>query len=149
MILPDRKSHLFDFEHAYKNVSRLLRVRKNITRVAKTGTQSVEIEISELEGQLLGVINGRLKYPDKNCIFEATESYSLQQRTAEGYVNIPRVVGATIAQIVIRGVVDTWYSSSDLSFDGWKMYETYLHRQQGLLVVRPVYRYRITRSIVS
>lgn len=110
-------------------------------------TDYVLFTIKGADESLLGYIEGFWIHQDGRALFEANTSRNSQR--PDGYteqeVPIPRVVGATIAQIVKRDIVDVWYSSDVLTPDGARMYEHFLGQDPALQVRQQRGSYVVTK----
>lgn len=139
-------SPLFTFEHLAHGATGLLEVEKNVDRRRVGGRSDIRFVIKNL-GLEVGLIAGRwLESTNGFVVFEEFTSGNSQDRDLSGRFPLPRIVGSTIAQIVLREIVDVWYSAYFLSYDGRDMYSRYLTNHPGLNVRRSEDRYKVTKD---
>lgn len=125
----DTALQAFEFEHSYNGTSNLLRV--SFTHVETT--QALNILIHDARQEVLGFISGRL-FTEPEFRFHAFSSDRYSVINTGGQRQIPRAVGGSIAEIVLRGIVQKWYSSDELSIEGRAMYSKYLSDRSDLRV---------------
>lgn len=76
---------------------------------------------------------GGLWVPEEGIVdFDSVVSENFYSPRKLGVKGIPRLIGATIRQIVTRGVVDNWHSSNTLRPEGKDLYKNYLSIQPDL-----------------
>lgn len=135
--MADSKEQLiasFSFDHEYHGAKHELNVSFNITDQSKS---LARISIADLEGVEVGAIYGGLKYEYYENVFYTDLLLNLQRKKDVTQIRIPRVVGATVAQLLIRGDIDTWYSSSLLLDPATDLYRNYLRLNPHLIIQDP------------
>lgn len=103
-----------------------------------------EVSIANTPSDIIGKSGGYItkNEPDGSIEFRALASYNYSRPLRARNPNIPyipRLVGATIAELVHRGFVQQWYSDDkeSLSRMAKKMYRKYLLKDPRLIVTPP------------
>lgn len=149
---------IFSFEHGDASASFQVRTQTfplpTDTKAGRDGREGVEFYILNDKGLQEGVIAGELKTkPGESSEFYSEDVYRgtregnhsagrliRPDRNAPGYVS--RVMGRAMAEFMLRGLVDTWWSSFPplISPEASETYEAYLKNYPGLTVEGPFRR---------
>ena len=131
-----KQQDLFTFIHNYKGTEKELSVW--LIPDYREGREAyVSIEIMDGDGNDIGKIAGVLEQKGNRRNFYVEELFN---NTFDRSVSsVPRAVGATIAQLVMRNIVMKWHSSYApwLSMSARDMYERYLAGNSDLEVQKP------------
>ena len=146
----DKGIEILRFNHEYKGFNTELRVVKQTsTHWTRTvgGRSGVELEILDPADQMVGKILG---YWRKNGDeVELQSAHTSNEPENDSQKHIPRVIGATITQLLRKEIISVWRSDFELSPQAINMY-TWLSHQEGLLVKSPTpethMRFMVTRT---
>lgn len=138
MISSERQQKLLNFRYSYQGVGRNLSVWSTLNTNLD---RAVSIEIMDDEddnGNTLGRIEGFPRYSNGQQEFYVCVLTNLSD-TVDGGNAVPRVIGTTIAELVGRKVINSFYSSYApwLSNDARDLYERFLRSQSNLMVQNP------------
>lgn len=117
----------FTYEHSYRD----FHVSVTVGFREVMGLMHVTLYTNR---RLSGYLGG-LWIPEEDGIdFRSVAGENLSSPRRLGAKGMPRLIGATITQIVTRGIVDNWYSSNTLRPEGRDLYRNYLTQQPNLNV---------------
>lgn len=138
---PGEKSALV-FDHSHKGTVQRLSVyawKAGDEDGKKWENDFIGINIEDEERNPIGTIDGELLVEGQEITFY-TYTISNNRRDGKEEKKVPRAIGASIANLLISGVIDKWESSSKetLSVHAVEMYEKYLAANEALRVIHPL-----------
>lgn len=131
------ESVLFEYKHVEGLVPVNLTITVKVVRDLNFPTIEPQCKfVIRSNDRECALVCGRIRRGKKDKAIEFREGSTINfTKIRPEEERMPRIVGASIAELVCGGYITRWYSSNSLTFDGRKLYGSYLSSDDRLHVV--------------